>query len=394
VRTCFQTEQHLRANAGQRIDHFGVERSLIEGKTDLRVASFDTLQQFGGSRKGSSDHCPLWCRLERRCEEENVLAVQTAQLNDARIEDPKDALDKTILEAIENLTKQKTHLEKVVVEEKAMSDAFRDNDSDDEEEMTNEEIVANVDNDDVARPFEDCPMPILRCSVGLNEPLEVQVLVDSGSSLDLISENLARKLQKTGLEAKEVKKEVRIKVANGRRSTLREAMVLKLRMGIQETETLEFLILKDLPFDFILGHETCRRWKSALDWNKSTFSTTPGVDAQRVEMHWSTYNGQYWRRPVMMVAAETLTIQPECQQGILVDQLRKNDEEQSTMGLVTPLRTETVLDSKFGIAYIFGKDIEYIVVMNLTKKPLTIKKGMCIAEFHPKIIRCSLIILP
>ena len=42
-----------------------VEPDLLDTKSDLRIAAFDTLVQFGGSRKESSDHCPLWFKFER-----------------------------------------------------------------------------------------------------------------------------------------------------------------------------------------------------------------------------------------------------------------------------------------------------------------------------------------
>ena len=86
--------------------------------------------------------------------------------------------------------------------------------------------------DDKQRPFEDCPMPILKCEA--HTPLErvgLKMLVDSGSALDLISGIMARKLKKMGCTLKAATKRVRIKVANGKRSVLKEAMTLKLQFG-------------------------------------------------------------------------------------------------------------------------------------------------------------------
>lgn len=65
IRTCFPTEDYMKKNYGQRIDHVIAEPSLLDSQSKLRISMFDTLLQFGGSRKGSSDHCPLWFTLER-----------------------------------------------------------------------------------------------------------------------------------------------------------------------------------------------------------------------------------------------------------------------------------------------------------------------------------------
>ena len=74
--TCFQNENYLMKNAGQRIDHVIAERSLLEENDKLRITAFNTIQQFGAARKGSSDHCPLYCRLERGKPEQRVLTTQ------------------------------------------------------------------------------------------------------------------------------------------------------------------------------------------------------------------------------------------------------------------------------------------------------------------------------
>jgi exodeoxyribonuclease-3 len=52
IRTCFQDESFLRANAGQRLDHIIAQKELLDEKEMLRVAKYDTLH-------------PLWCKLER-----------------------------------------------------------------------------------------------------------------------------------------------------------------------------------------------------------------------------------------------------------------------------------------------------------------------------------------
>ena len=182
-RTCFPTEKCLRLNAGQRIDHVVVEKGLLDGSA-LRVSAFETMQQFGGSKKGSSDHCPLWFRLERG----TVKMIPALPITREQID-----LDSQIVKQIENLM---TPL-RFRYNEMQMSDEFLNVDSDDERE---EEDVCHVEDDDnQQRPFEDCPMPILKCCVHASgDILAVKMLIDSGSALDLVSEATARKLQRKG----------------------------------------------------------------------------------------------------------------------------------------------------------------------------------------------------
>ena len=62
-----------------------------------------------------------------------------------------------------------------------------------------------------------------------------KVLVDSGSTLDLVSGKMARKLQRLGHSTHEIATGVRIKVANGRKSVLNQAMMLQLIVHEEHT---------------------------------------------------------------------------------------------------------------------------------------------------------------
>src|SRR5688572_25379054 len=121
---------------------------------------------------------------------------------------------------------------------------------------------------------------------------------------------MARKLRKKGCTIKTARKSVRIKVANGKRSMLKDTMTLKLQFGPETSEEIEFLILEDLPFDFILGHEKCIKWKGILNWQDATFSITPREGGNRVELEWNVYRGQHWRSPVLFIARENTVLKP------------------------------------------------------------------------------------
>ena len=79
-----------------------------------------------------------------------------------------------------------------------MSDVFANADSDDED-VDCEDICGVEEEDEKQRPFEDCPMPILKGGVvTASEVVSVRMLIDSGSALNLVSGTMARKLPKKG----------------------------------------------------------------------------------------------------------------------------------------------------------------------------------------------------
>ena len=84
-------------------------------------------------------------------------------------------------------------------------------------------------------------------------------------------------------------------------------------------------MLDDLPFDLILGHSTCRRWKGVLDWGKANFAITPGEQASRIEIDWNVYKGEHWRKPVMFTAREDTVIQEN--KKLLASYIRKKIQQ-------------------------------------------------------------------
>ena len=80
------------------------------------MTASDVLQQFGGSKKGASDHCPLWCSFEREEKERYVSMVEEMRINE-------EFLEADILKQIEQLAKPPTPPPFI---EMPMSEAFRD----------------------------------------------------------------------------------------------------------------------------------------------------------------------------------------------------------------------------------------------------------------------------
>jgi hypothetical protein len=108
----------------------------------------------------------------------------------------------------------------------------------------------------VTEQFEDCSSPILHCDVrGTNsvDRLPVRVLIDSGSTLDLVSGKMARRLERLGHKTHSCEQGIKIKVANGNKNVLNRAMKLELIVEGEHTMPTDWLVLEDLPFDMILA---------------------------------------------------------------------------------------------------------------------------------------------
>ena len=176
------------------------------------------------------------------------------------------------------------------IQDLPMSEEFRRNFEEDDLHLLNideEEEDENL--------FEDCPMPVLLCEIETSKGnRKIKVLVDSGSSLDLVSEELAKEVGNIVEERNGTK----IRVANGKRCTLKECINAKIRMGPQWTE----------------------EKKAKLDWEEDKFSISPGRDADKVEVQWKKYKGQHWRRPAVK---EDVIIQPGTQCVIGIEKIKE-----------------------------------------------------------------------
>lgn len=380
-RTCFPDEYHLEKNFGQRIDHIIAERTLFDGTSPIQVESYDVLQQFGGGRRGGSDHCPMLIKLQR---------ASTRQLENSSKSEAQ-SLDGTTLQVMQILAEERIE---IADEGAPMSDAFRECDSEEEEsdgELTDsddeEAMMAEQEDETEQTLFEDVPMPVLKCEVatGENNRRSVRMLIDSGSSLDLVSKNMADELQKTGIKQVQTSP-VNITVANGRKNAISTAMDLSIVIEDRKFESRKFLILPDLPYDMILGHSTCVRWQARLDWRAAKLSLKLPASESRVEVSWrKIHKTQHWKKPATMLLAEDTEIPPDYQVVVPVCQTRSCESWKDAKGLVTPVRSKQALTNKFVTAYAYGERMEKVVILNPTDTVIKIKKGTPVAEFHPDL---------
>ena len=252
-----------------------------------------------------------------------------------------------------------------------------------------EEEVCNVE-DVTIRPFEDCPMAVVSCEVeakNLPKAVAIKLLIDSGSAIDIISGKLARKLKLNGVQVSTANT-VHIKVANGNKNVINQAMLLHLNFEGVQSDARTFMILEDLPFDALLGSRTCRDWDASLCWKRTVFEAKPHRDLdKRICVEWDVFEGQHWRKPASVIINETITIPPESQiQASIVRNERREEREKditdTETGLITPIRSAKVLSQKFAVAYMFGEKMDKVVLMNTTNQPVTIARGTEISELH------------
>ena len=255
------------------------------------------------------------------------------------------------------------------------------------EEFASEEAdafaMSDEEEDQERHPFEDCPMPILPCFIKHGVTITpIRALVDSGASVDLVSEKVAKRLKTQGVKQVEELNPMTVKVANGSKCKISQSMTLILQFGTVTAEAQKFLIMEDLPFDIILGTETLEKWQAVLNWGKRNFSMRPGANVEQVELRWIKHKGQHWRRPITLVTSETLVIPPQTQMALPVMAPARSewDGYSTKWGILTPVRSRQILIQKFSVAYMYGESIEKVLVANATNEPLTVKAGTQLAE--------------
>jgi hypothetical protein len=143
-------------------------------------------------------------------------------------------------------------------------------------EASEEEIEASdEETEEGPHAYEDNPMPILKGSITLAEKRKkVKVLIDSGAAINLISRETASELVKVGIEIRR-EGNIKIKIANGDKASINEVLRIPIKLGGQWTDTIKFFILKNLPFDILIGNPALEGWKANLSWETKTFSMQP-----------------------------------------------------------------------------------------------------------------------
>ena len=107
-------------------------------------------------------------------------------------------------------------------------------------------------------------MPVLKGLISVSgKPRAIKVLIDSGAAINLISRQIADELSKTGV-ATTREGNMKIRVANGDRASIDEVLQIPVKLGGQWTDPVKFFVLKNLPFDILIGNPGLTLWEADL----------------------------------------------------------------------------------------------------------------------------------
>ena len=181
---------------------------------------------------------------------------------------------------------------------------------------------------------------------------------------------------------------VRIKVANGVRTELDQVFKLPIFFGKDRTDPVAFYVMPNLPFDLLIGNPTLERWDAKLAWGNHSFSFRPNAaQERRIEVGWSTFTGQHWRRPIPLMCAEEIILKAGTQTAVPISKVKDEEWEglSGCSGLITPCRTRQVLTTKFSTSYgIADTAPAFVMVANVTNQPIKLKQGFVVAEYHQR----------
>ena len=200
--------------------------------------------------------------------------------------------------------------------------------------------VARLEAREEEQAFEDVPLPAIDTKLRLDglpaTTLDAQVIIDSGSSFNLISRALALQLQKQQKDKWDEKRArvplPDIRTANG--GIMKATQCLWLQVEYQEkhvTEALPFFVFEELPLAAIIGHETSEQWKAVLSWKDKTFSFTPR-DSSEVTITWTPRQGKHWRGAVNLLAKQDYVVPAGSQKKIFLDLERGSLSNQGIRG--------------------------------------------------------------
>jgi exodeoxyribonuclease-3 len=263
---------------------------------------------------------------------------------------------------------------------KGVSEEFEKADLD--EIMWNEETVQEAPEKQNA--FEDAPNAIVMANIKTDQKhvSGFEILIDSGSEINLISETAAVGFTKSQKQCKETEK-WKIRTANGTRSKIEKYIDLELDFRKGWTRPVRFFILRDLPVQAIIGNQTLIAWDAELSWAQQKLVVKEKGKAP-YDVPWKWKKEQYWRYPVVVRADRDYEIAPGSVQVVGVGEIEQEELRGRVGGemLLTPVRTKERLAQKFLVGYGYGPMERKVLVFNPEAKPVKVRKGAGLAEVH------------
>ena len=284
-------------------------------------------------------------------------------------------------------------------EEEKEEGAYHQNTESDEEEEENAFLFTDPTQDKTTSKrdikFHDSPLPVVELNLFMSktgEDIPVDVLIDSGASLNLISQALAEKLmrkkyniyQNNTLNEVVTSKLPSIKVASGNTIKAIGSIEAYIRFKEEISPAVIFFIFPDLPVQAIIGHATNTLWQANLSWKLRTWEVTPSLSSNPISTLWKNISGKHWRAPLQVAVARDITIPPYSHSKVKVSP--PNSEQildlgvQGTFGFIAPSHNQ----GNYLVAHGVANSPTWVQVANITGKNLEFKKGHLVCEFHPR----------
>ena len=227
---------------------------------------------------------------------------------------------------------------------------------------------------------------------GASGSLNAQAMVDSGSSLNLISQATAKLLiaQHSGLFSAAIitctpEDLPRVTVASGTQVKALGCVELQLKLPQLSAPTpkQQFFIFPNLPVQAIIGHALNEAWGATLDWRTRTWAVQPDASTERVTVPWVS-TAPHWRGPVRILASRDTVLPPMSHSKIEVDRqsdaFYKKNGLRGSFGLISPLRDSQTIRVAYGVA----NNPTWVQVANLTSATITLRKGSHVADLNPR----------
>ena len=133
--------------------------------------------------------------------------------------------------------------------------------------------------------------------------------------------------------------------------------------------------------DVVVGSNALSAWRGVLDWNNRT------VKIGKEEVKWKVRKQPHWRHPVTLTTDDNYQIPPGHSMVVGTQQVHPDQMwgRKDREGLFTPVRTKLRLDQQFLVGYGHGELNGKVILFNPGAKPLIVRKGSQIAEFHPGV---------
>ena len=132
-----------------------------------------------------------------------------------------------------------------------MSAAFQD--------VSEKECLLNSDEEDLedkSHFIEDCPQPHISARVSIQGRFSdtFQALIDSGSEINVMSQEIAKDFEKHSVDIEEAGDKPRVLVtANGSETQVKRKILVDLRLGRFDVGRFWFYIIKSCPETLVIG---------------------------------------------------------------------------------------------------------------------------------------------